>query len=84
MPHTATGAPDLADPEDPTKPPGFIERRRRPRNAGDKTSWEQVAIQRVTGRVKALPEPGGEGEDFGWERAVLERLRKRIDRPGDV
>ena len=78
----------MADPEDPTKPPGFIERRRRPRKAEDTTSWEQVAIQRVAGRVKALPEPGpaadGEGEDFGWERAVLERLRKRIDRPGDA
>jgi hypothetical protein len=73
----------LADPENPSKPPAFIERRRRPRDAEDTASWEQVTIQRVAGRVKALPEPGsdadGEGEDLGWERAVLERLRRRLD-----
>jgi hypothetical protein len=72
----------LADPQDPTKT-AFVERRRRPRRAEEATSWEQVALQRIAGRVNALPGPGstgdGEAADFGWERAVLERLRRRLD-----
>jgi hypothetical protein len=73
----------LSDPKIPSQQPGFVERRRRPRSAEDTTSWEQVTIQRVAARVKALPEPGfepeGDADDFGWERAVLERLRRRLD-----
>lgn len=73
----------MADPKDPARPPGFVERRRRPRAPGDAVSWEQVAIRRVAGRVRAFPEPtagaADEGDDFGWERAVLERLRRRLD-----
>jgi hypothetical protein len=73
--------------------PGFVERRRRPREPGETANWEQRAIQRVVGRVKALPvesasgpEKGqpaapdeGANADFGWEQAVLERLRRRLD-----
>jgi hypothetical protein len=70
----------LADPQDPTKT-AFVERRRRPRRAEEATSWEQVALQRIAGRVNALPGPASDGEaaDFGWERDVLERLRRRLD-----
>lgn len=70
------------DPQDPSNP-GFVERRRRPRNPDDAASWEQVAIRRVARRVKTLPDTAdpvaGEDADFGWERAVLERLRRRLD-----
>jgi len=59
-----------------------IERRRQPRDARVPVDWEQIVLQRMASRVKALAGNETGAADAaatdGWERSVVQQLHRRM------